>query len=238
MRGIILINMRFFILIITSLILLTGCGTPSQIDGMPYDQASADQISKKPRIPNTGDLKASVLDVDAKDPEVDDMEELLEKIDEELNRPNITKEDIERGWYYGSRHDMKYGTPGSWIWVGDSGESRWTSPNALEETDYFDARDLCTQTAGRYVISCLDTDIAGCEYVAKSWCYCSDGTKWYNEQGCILTDEEGEFVAISSDELRKGWYKGLPNQKKLNTPSSWIWIEGGQDSKWQNPSPR
>jgi len=218
--------MRFLALIIVSLFLLIGCGTPPQA----FD-ATADD--KKPRIPN---VKASILDADTTNLEVDEMEQLLEEIDKELNAPNITEEDIRRGWYYGSQEDKKYGTPSSWIWVASSDEPRWASPNILEESDYLEAKNLCEQTAGVYSISCLDTEMLDCEYVAKSECRCSYDTEWQDEQGCILVDEEDEFISISQDELRRGWYIGLPSEKKLNTPSSWIWVEGGQNSRWQNSS--
>jgi hypothetical protein len=227
--------MRFLALIIITVFLFTGCGvTPPTAD---ITQGSTEE-RKMPRIPSHNELKASVLDVDTEDLETDDMEELLEEIDKELNRPNISEEDIKRGWYYGSEEDKKYGTPDSWVWVEDSDESRWVSPNVLEDADTIEDKDLCDQTAGTYVISCLDTEVSNCEYASKSECHCTDISKWYDQQGCILTDEEGGFVSITQDDLRQGWYIGLPNEKKLDTPSNWLWVEGGQDSRWQNPSPK
>ncbi|MBU0727729.1 hypothetical protein KKA95_03520 [Patescibacteria group bacterium] len=221
--------MKRFLLITASVLLLAGCGSNND---------SLTQIeNKKPRIPQY-EFKASILDHDYSKYDIEDMEKLLEEIDKDLTRPNITEEDIRRGWYLGDYGDRKYGTPDSWIWEDADNESRWVSPNALEEVDYFEVKQLCSSTAGTYVISCIDTEIVECEYVPETECKCVDGTKWVNKQGCILLGEESEeesFISISQDELKRGWYQGLPSEKKLNTPSSWIWIEGGQDSRWQNP---
>jgi len=229
--------MRFLILIIASVILLTACGTPPPTADITSSQQATEE-RKKPRIPNPDEFKASVLDTDTEDLDVDDMEDILEEIDKELNRPNISEEDIKRGWYYGSEEDKKYGTPDSWVWVEDSDESRWVSPNILEDADTAEDRILCDQTAGTYVVSCLDTEASDCEYASKSQCHCIEGSKWRDRQGCILTDEEGSFIPITQDDLRQGWYIGLPNEKKLDTPANWIWVEGGQNSRWQNPSPK
>lgn len=218
--------MRYLVLIIVSVFFLTGCSNPPE-------SASAnmyEQNIKKPRIP----AYANILDVDTKDFEVDEMEQLIEEINKQLSAPNITEEDIRRGWYYASQKDKKYGTPNSWIWINNSDKPRWTSPNIIEESNYLEEKSLCEKTAGTYFISCLDTEILDCQYVAKSECRCSENTKWQDDQGCILTDEEGEFISISQDELRRGWYIGLPSEKKLSTPSNWIWMESGQNSRWQN----
>jgi hypothetical protein len=218
-----------------SVFMLAGCGAPSRTaDNSSY----ADKIAKKPGIPVTDDLGASILDADKKNSGTDNTDKLIEKIDNMLKPRNITEEDIRRGWYYGSRDDIRYGTPPSWIWISDSADGpKWASPDAFKETDYFNAKELCEQTAGSYVISCLDTDISECEYVPKSQCYCLDGSKWDDGQGCVLTDEKGGFVSITRDDLSKGWYYGLPSQKKLDTPPGWVWAESGRSSKWQNPSP-
>lgn len=222
--------MRLFVALIISAFLLSGCGD-SQVNDLA--QKTDD---KKPKIPSY-ELKASVLDVDYTKYEIEDMENLLEEIDKDLDRPNITEEDIRRGWYLGGTDERKYGTPDSWTWQQAGSESKWISPNILEDKDYFEEKGLCTSTAGSYVISCLDTEIIDCEYVPETKCTCIEGTAWIHNQGCILQDDE-EFVEINDEELQKGWYEGLPTGKKLNTPSSWGWIEAGQESKWQNPSSR
>ena len=222
--------MRFLALIIVSIFLLAGCGATS----------ATDEIPKKPRIPSP-ELKASVLDYDRTDIEkleIEEMERLLDEIEKDLTRPNITEEDIRRGWYYGSFDDKKYGTPDSWIWSDEGDKSRWISPNALEEDELSEDEELCNQTAGQYLISCIDTESADCDYVPKTECRCIDNSKWKEGQGCIMVDEEGGFVSVSGEELKQGWYKGLPNEKKLNTPTAWIWVEAGQNSRWQNPAPK
>jgi len=37
---------------------------------------------------------------------------------------------------------------------------------------------------------------------------------------------------ITSDELNNGWYWGFKDQKKLNTPSDWVYQEVGRSSCW------
>jgi hypothetical protein len=228
--------MKKSLLVILVAMFLAGCGA-SGGDLALNTGAQSDSV-KKPKIPANTNVEASVLDAKEDGSDTERMQKLLDEIEKELDRPNISQEDIRRGWYYASEEDKKFGTPSSWIWLDDAKNSRWISPNAIEEKDYFELSDLCVQTAGSYVISCLDAEIASCEYIAKSECRCVEGSKWNEEQGCILTDEKGEYVSISQDELRKGWYTGLPNEKKLGTPLNWIWIDAGQESKWQNPSPQ
>jgi hypothetical protein len=160
------------------------------------------------------------------------VERQLAELRRQLAQPNILKEDIVRGWYLADRSEKKYGTPSGWIFVEDGDGSRWMSPHFMEEESLIDNRRLCERTAGKYLASCLDTADTECEYVTESHCECSYGTKWHEEQGCILTSEAGAYVAINQDELEKGWYSGLPNQKKLNTPVDWEWVEKGRDSAW------
>ena len=219
--------MRLCSLVIVSAFILTACGSGF----------TATEITRKPKMP----AKASVLEyrnAAIQNLDVEDMEMLLNEIDKDLNRPNITEQDIRRGWYYGLETDMKYGTPTSWIWVNDSKESRWISPNIIEESDYEEEKILCDETAGKYIVSCIDTEVSDCEYIPETECRCIESSIWVDRQGCILTDEEGELVSVSQNELSQGWYLGLPNEKKLNTPSAWIWAEAGKDSRWQNPYPK
>ncbi|MBU0578072.1 hypothetical protein KJ742_00740 [Patescibacteria group bacterium] len=220
--------MRFLIVIVLIFSFASGCTLKTSDD---TGQVTAE---KKPRIPSSDELKASVLNYDLANKDIEEMEKLLEEIDKDLNRPNITEEDIRRGWYTGSEEDKKYGTPSSWIWVDDGSDSHWISPNILEDADKTEDEVLCTSTAGMYILSCVDSESVDCQYVPQSECQCIKGSVWYENQGCILVDEEGEFVVIFDSELRRGWYEGLPNEKKLNTPSNWIWVEGGQHSRWQN----
>ena len=226
--------MKRFLLVIIAIIFLAGCTSSS--DG----RASAKQQDKKPRIPKrTVAMQADLSGLKAiedEDSELD-MDRLIEKIDKSLERQTITAEDIERGWYYAKKDEKKIGTPSSWIWIDEGLKSRWISPNAIEEADDMEIDELCRKTAGTFIISCVEREAENCEYISQSECRCLSDTKWVDDQGCILADEEGEFIKINSEELKRGWYFGLPNEKKLNTPINWIWVENGIDSRWQNPSP-
>lgn len=212
-------------MIIVSAIMLTSCGS-----------SIVSEAETKPKIPPA---QASALDYHnaASESDTEYMEDLLEEIDKDIDRPNITEEDIRRGWYYGLELDKKYGTPSSWLWSDDGQKSRWISPNIVEETDYEADKILCDETAGEYIISCIDTEEPDCEYIPETECRCIEGSEWVDRQGCILVDEDGEFVSVSQDELAQGWYLGLPNEKTLDTPSAWVWKEAGMESKWQNPNP-
>ena len=223
----------FFIVLAVSLLMM-GCAPsiPSNEEdpvslGKPVAQV------KKPRIPQSGDFKASVLESSPQD----ETQQLLETIEEKIDQPNVLYEDIERGWYYGGLQDKKVGTPSTWVWVENGKSSRWMSPNAMEKEILVQADELCKDTAGTYVISCIENEAPDCEYIPASTCRCIEGAAWNEELGCILTDEKGEFVAIPDTELRRGWYSGLPNQKKLDTPFNWVWVDAGENSRWQNPNP-
>ncbi len=222
------------ILIIVSIFLLSACGI--------QNQGASDRIGKKPKInrivkpqiPNIN-MKADVLDIkyNTNGKTQNEMSNLLEKIDEDINKPNITEEDIRRGWYNAKENEKKYGTPEGWIWENNGKNSRWISPNIEADIDQEKNESLCKKTAGKYIISCIDTEIENCEYVPETKCDCIEGTEWKEKQGCILI-EDGNFIKISNTELMQGWYYGLPNEKKLNTPSKWIWQEAGKKSRWQN----
>ncbi|MBN2087725.1 hypothetical protein JW758_05240 [Candidatus Peregrinibacteria bacterium] len=222
--------MRFCSLIIASLFLLSACGNS-------LGSNIAEDNIRKPKIP----AKASMIDyrnVDTSNMNIDEMEVLLDEIEKDIERPNITEDDIRRGWYYGGEENIKYGTPSSWLWVNEGGKSKWISPSIIEETDYQAESILCEETSGEYIVSCIDTEIADCKYIPETVCKCIEDSKWVKTQGCILTDEDGEFIQVSQEELNQGWYKGLPNEKKLDTPPSWIWIDAGFESQWQNPAPK
>ncbi|MFH0820244.1 MAG: hypothetical protein V1908_00565 [Candidatus Peregrinibacteria bacterium] len=223
-----------FILLAAAL-LMVGC-TPSISQGEEGDPISVGKPIaqvQKPRIPQSGNFKASVLGSTAPD----ETQKLLDAIEKKIAQPNIMYEDIERGWYYGSLQEKKVGTPSTWTWVENGKSSRWMSPNAMEEETLVKADELCKKTAGTYVISCIENEAPDCEYIPTSTCRCVEGSEWDDKQGCILTDEKKGFVVISDDELKRGWYLGLPNQKKLNTPFNWVWVEAGENSRWQNPNP-
>lgn len=239
--------MKQILLVITAIFLLSGCtgADDSQLESF-YEDVVAQQdkkprIPKKPSIPDQKIAQANLLDFEAHESSELDMDRLIEKINESLEQPTITVEEIERGWYYGNEEEKKVGTPSSWIWIGEGAKSRWVSPNMIEEVEDIEIDELCRKTAGTFVISCIEREAENCEYIPQSKCRCLSGTKWVDDQGCILVDEladeEDQFIEIEPDELKQGWYFGLPNEKKLNTPTNWIWVENGMASRWQNPSP-
>ncbi len=161
------------------------------------------------------------------------VDRILADISAQMHQPNVLKTDILRGWYLGGESDKKYGTPDTWVFVEDGENSKWMSTNVLEEEDLIDGRQLCKKTAGSYFASCLQTSDSDCEYVGESYCQCLLGGKWKDGQGCILATQRGGYVSINNAELEKGWYFGLPSEKKLNTPSDWSWVEKGRASVWQ-----
>jgi|GEM_PF-1960801 len=230
--------MKRAIFFIIALLLLTAC-TNNQVGMMGGGKSKPRIPEKKPNIPSYKILQANVLEATRYNEEKKDvdMDQLIEKINKNLERTAITKEEVEQGWYYGEKEDKKLGTPSSWIWIDEGSKSRWVSPNSIEDLDYLKLADLCTKTGGTYIVSCLEREAKDCQYVKESICRCSLDTTWVDEQGCILTDDEGKFIQITPNELRQGWYKGLSNEKKLNTPLSWIWSDNGKDSRWQNPPP-
>lgn len=222
--------------------MLTACAPEKNQDGndllsfrQRVLQENTNDDVKKPRIPNADDLKASVLDVGVR--KEDETKALLQEIEKRVAQPTIVYDDIQRGWYTGGVEEKKIGTPSTWVWVKEGSKSRWISPNALEKTVTVATEELCKSTAGTYVISCVQSEAKDCEYIPANTCRCIDGSMWNEEQGCLLINDKKEFVSISPDELRRGWYGALPNQKKINTPSNWVWVEAGANSRWQNPNP-
>ena len=217
--------MKYLISIIFFAFVLVSCGATQSSDVAQLQQ-------KDVRV----QLKADVTEVvgaSGLDKDYERVDAILADIADQMHQPNILKSDILRGWYLGGREGKKYGTPDTWIFVEKGGESKWMSPNIIDEgADVYD-RQLCKATAGRYVASCLDSSDSDCEYVENSNCQCSSESKWKDGQGCIAITERGSYVSINNSELERGWYFGLPNQKKLNTPADWIWIEKGRESVWQ-----
>ncbi|MBU0706091.1 hypothetical protein KJ657_04510 [Patescibacteria group bacterium] len=219
--------MKYPSLIIFSILVLASCG-----GDQPADFADTAKTDVKTLVQadvmgatDSADLHADYAKVD----------EILADISAQMNQPNILKSDILRGWYLGGKSDKKYGTPDTWIFVDDGENSKWMSPNILEEEDLIDSRQFCRKTAGTYIASCLNTSDPDCEYVDESSCECLAGSKWMEGQGCLLVTERGSYVSVNNSELEKGWYFGLPNEKKLNTPADWIWVEKGRQSVWQRP---
>jgi hypothetical protein len=217
--------MKYLSLIIFSIIVLASCSGDQPAE---FENIAEPDVKKAVQADVMGATGSSELEVDYE--KVDD---ILADISAQMHQPNILKSDILRGWYLGAKSDKKYGTPDTWLFVEDGENSKWISPNILEEEELIDNRQLCKETAGRYIASCLQTSDQDCEYVDESHCQCLSETKWKDDQGCILVTEQGIYVSINSSELQKGWYYALPNQKKLNTPSDWIWVENGRESVWQ-----
>lgn len=236
--------MKTLITTFIALFFLTACSGSSDRLSDITAPSGQEQVAKKkkPRIPKKPVARAESVRADEQEVEADgggvDMARLIEDINKSLGQDTITANEIEQGWYFAAESDKKTGTPDSWVWVEDGGDSRWSNPNATEVMDEAEKSFLCAGTGGTYIISCIEQDIENCEYVAQSGCRCLEDTVWIENQGCILTDEAGKTVLISDDELLKGFYKGEMSSKKLNTPSAWVWFENSGDSQWKNPSPR
>jgi hypothetical protein len=105
----------------------------------------------------------------------------------------------------------------------------------LEEELLVRDRLICEDTGGHFVLSCLDTTELECDYVPESFCECAYDTEWVDQQGCILKKGE-DLIEFTEEDLVNGWYLGLNTQKKLNTPSEWLWEDRGGDSAWHRPN--
>jgi hypothetical protein len=74
-------------------------------------------------------------------------------------------------------------------------------------------------------------------YIAQLSTPSSDYPLWFDQ---ILSTfkfvEQGTTPQISSNDLIQGWYWGMENQKKINTPTDWVYYEAGRDSCWHEPS--
>jgi len=233
--------MKKLFLLLMTIVILSACSSDNNSQ-ISQENSNKPKIPHRPKIAQAN-LEANLLgstdtqkemQEESSSPETD-MSGLIERINENLEQSNITVQDVERGWYYGSENERKIGTPNTWIWVDEGERSHWISPTALDQLK--DIRDdkLCRETGGYYVISCMDRDLPLCENISKSECKCQENTKWQDLQGCVLIDKDGKFVEISSSDVKQGWYAGPINGKKFNTPSNWIWSENGNDSKWKNP---
>ncbi|MFH0838318.1 MAG: hypothetical protein V1880_03570 [Patescibacteria group bacterium] len=218
--------MKYLSLILFSIIVLSSCGGQSD----EFENIAGPDI--KPAV------QANVMEVTGaseSEKDYEKVDQILADISAQMNQPNILKSDILRGWYLGRKSDKKYGTPDTWVFAEDGDNSKWMSSNIIEEGDLIDSRKLCRKTAGTYIASCLHTSDPDCEYVDESSCECLAGSKWMDGQGCLLVTERGSYASINNSELQRGWYFGLPNEKKLNTPADWIWVEKGRQSVWQKP---
>jgi hypothetical protein len=233
--------MKKLLLILSSVLLLGGCGggqTASVID-VPAETATPRIPQKIPSIPTQKSISPdpALAIPTPKEPSLD-MDALMAKINEDIRQPNISAQDIERGWYEGGKGDKKEGTPSTWIWVEKGAHSVWASPYSIDDNASDDTPDrLCRSTAGTYVYSCIDHESTLCQPIPASQCQCPEKTQWVEKQGCILLDDSGKTVPILPTDLQNGWYLGLPDEKKLNTPAHWVWIDNGKQSRWKSPSP-
>lgn len=234
--------MKRLITLLFSILLLTACtGSQDQLsDASPLTKKSPriPKVASSPKLPQVN-LQANVLGVgrtnEAKDEKVEvDMEGLIDRIDQRLEKDNITDADLERGWYYSSESDRKWGTPQSWVWIDEGATSHWISSEAIERAKDTKNDKLCRETGGYYVISCIERDLPHCEAISQSECRCPEDTKWAEAQGCILVDRDNNYVRITDEELNQGWYFGGISQKKIGTPPQWVWFEKGFRSRWQS----
>ena len=144
------------------------------------------------------------------------------QIPEDINHPNITAEEIKRGWYSASKEGRKYGTPASWVFISDSSGPKWANSEGQQEAQASTHENLCEQTGGQH------------DGGTDSDCTCSESTAWQEGQGCILKGTRGSLITISQEEIDKGFYEGSIREKKLNTPTNWHWLSG-EKSGWQKP---
>lgn len=217
--------MKYLSLLFFSIVILSACGGVKNTKHPTYSLSNSSSI-----------LKASIVDSPQNselEGDYKNMNQIFTDLKKKMDQPNILKEDIVRGWYLGKKEERKFGTPDTWVFKEDGLNSKWMSSDALGEGDLIDNQELCSQTAGNYVLSCLESSDTDCQYIKESHCECASGSSWKEEQGCILTTEKGSLVSINNAELEQGWYLGLPNEKKLNTPADWHWVERGKESVWQ-----
>lgn len=224
--------MKKFFLILIGIIFLTSCTNDNFYEQSNVKKDIKPMIQKKlPKLADKPDIEKQTISTTL------DMDKVLENIDNEIEFNKISDLELKRGWYFAKESDKKSSTPDFWIWIDDGINSRWTSPNIDIDFNDINNKNMCQSTAGVYVYSCIDNVNPNCEYIYKNICRCPDDTKWVDGQGCILLDEKMDFVKITSENLKNGWYYGKKNQKLLNTPSSWICVENSSQSKWRTVIP-
>ena len=54
----------------------------------------------------------------------------------------------------------------------------------------------------------------------------------YPDAGGVCTKLIEQIPPISKSELLMGWYYGTKDQKKKNTPTTWVYTEAGKSSCW------
>ncbi|QQR83767.1 hypothetical protein IPJ72_00980 [Candidatus Peregrinibacteria bacterium] len=239
-----MLSMKYSVAFLLAIFFITACSRQADLSSLSARQ-SVDTPLSEPVLPisdapplSNQPKKPDLNLLDEGDGEYDvDIARVIEVINQDLDRPTISAQDIERGWYYGGRDDKKFGTPDSWRLIQDGERTRWARMGLVEAFIATESDQLCRQTAGKYVFSCLDHEVDGCEYILESLCRCSEKTQWFDQQGCIQIDSAGQPVEITLNELEAGFYLGLTNQKKLNTPPEWTWEDLGPQSRWFLPLP-
>ncbi|MBI5412573.1 hypothetical protein HZA43_05405 [Candidatus Peregrinibacteria bacterium] len=225
---------RVCLTLMTGVLILAGCSRVidnKEVKSSPFLPVS--QERSLPKIPPK-ELKVSVLELQAKEKETENSDGLLKTLNQDVTNPSITKEDLDRGWYLGQKYEKRYATPENWVWLNRGEQSVWMRPGAPLENPFEKDAGLCDATGGYYQYSCYDYQMPRCKYVGKSKCGCRKGTRWLDEQGCLLLNDVDDFVTITSDELKQGWYSGQQDQKKKDTPYGWQWLDQGVNSRWQN----
>lgn len=217
------------VLLITSLVLLSACSTDYSADltkELPENEPQVSTLIDLPPIETREFQPVEITD--------ESVDQLIDQIDESLGVQTISKDDIERGWYFANEGQKKIGTPDSWVKTEHQLGSFWMNPDAKTQFEQQATAQLCDLTGGRYHFSCIETELAECEHIAENKCDCPENTRWQSVEGCILVDVEGEFIEINQDDLKQGWYVGFRNQKKLHTPKNWQWVDWGEDSRWMS----
>lgn len=221
---------KILLLTFIGVLVLSGCTRTIHEKKAQDPVVREDSLSKIP----SKHLKASLLESLPGSLDGADDESLLQAIDQSIQNPGITDQDLERGWYLGQQHEKRTTTPDTWIWVDRGVRSVWVRPGVVPDNPLEEQASLCTLSGGYFQYSCYDFQTPRCEYVGKSRCKCAPTTRWLDEQGCVLIDDLTDFVPIANSELVQGWYAGDITMKKKDTPGNWIWMNQGQP-RWQNP---
>lgn len=219
--------MKSFFYFIAVILMLSGCATETS---EPISEKKGPQIPIMAQAALTDKEALPAVDL-TENPQA--MDRLIDRIDQNLTQQNITQAEIRQGYYYAEEKARKWGTPPSWTLFEHDGKWYWMSSDQQRAFQRSDAAEICSQTGGTYLLSCIETESDDCEYVPENTCECAEGSGWLEEQGCLALDAKGEWQEISAEELEQGWYKGGISEKKFNTPFNWIWTEDGEEGKWK-----
>lgn len=220
-------NSRTLLLILISISLLTACGKEEvsvQEKEIPFElkQLQANLTQKIQSKENNQ--------------EDEDFQKIIESLKKQSHIPNITEEELERGWYYAEEGVKKYATPDSWVYEPAQGNEsgRWIHPDLMEKQVVASEELLCKKALGTFVKSCNELETGNqCEYIEQSTCQCPEGTLWDMQEGCLKVDADGIWLVIQQKELEQGYYSGLNSEKKKGTPESWLW--NPEHGIWHSP---